>query len=84
MPVVASMGAIYLFDEETSRLVPQACYGTHTSLRDLPSFALGEGIVGEVAKTGQPIEEKVGEGTVGPTGVPVTPSPSSPATRSWA
>ncbi|MEW6553029.1 MAG: GAF domain-containing protein [Actinomycetota bacterium] len=65
MPLTSSLGTIYLLDEETSRLVPRARYGTETPLRDLPDFAIGEGIVGMVAQSGEPVEDR-GEGPRSP------------------
>jgi PAS domain S-box-containing protein len=57
MPLTSSLGTIYILDEETSRLVPRARYGTDTPLQDLPDFAVGEGIVGIVAQSGEPVED---------------------------
>jgi len=62
MPLTSSLGTIYILDEDSSRLEPRARYGTDTPLRDLPDFAIGEGIVGMVAQSGEPIEDK-GEGS---------------------
>jgi PAS domain-containing protein/uncharacterized integral membrane protein len=62
MPLTSSLGTIYVLDEETSRLMPRARYGTDTPLRDLPDFAIGEGIVGMVAQSGEPVEDR-GEGS---------------------
>jgi PAS domain S-box-containing protein len=69
MPLTTSLGTIYLFDEETARLVPRARYGTETPLRDLPDFGVGEGIVGMVAQSGQPIEDRGGDGSTGKSGM---------------
>ena len=69
MPLTSSMGTVYMIDEETSRLVPRARYGTDTPLHDLPDFAVGEGIVGMVAQSGQPIEDAGGEGPAAASGL---------------
>ena len=69
MPLTSSMGTVYMIDEEASRLVPRARYGTDTPLHDLPDFAVGEGIVGMVAQSGQPIEDAGGEGSAAASGL---------------
>ncbi len=58
MPLTSSMGTVYILDEESSRLVASARYGTATPLSDLPTFKIGEGIVGMVAQTGEPVEDR--------------------------
>lgn len=60
MPVISSLGTIYLLDDATSLLAPRASHGTETPLEEMPSFAAGEGIVGKVAETGSPIEDRGG------------------------
>ncbi len=69
MPLTSSLGTIYLIDGETARLVPRARYGTETPLRDLPDFGVGEGIVGMVAQSGQPIEDRGRDGSYGRSGM---------------
>lgn len=67
MPLTSSLGTIYLISEETTRLRPQASYGTDTPVDDLPDFPIGEGIVGKVAQSGEPLMDRatVGQGTAG-------------------
>ncbi len=60
MPLLSSIGNIYLLEGDTPFLAPRASYGTMTPLEDMPSFAVGEGIVGRVARTGTPIEDRGG------------------------
>jgi PAS domain-containing protein len=62
MPLTSSLGTIYILDEDTGRLVPRARYGTETPLHELPDFGVGEGIVGMVAQSGEPVEDTGGEG----------------------
>lgn len=69
MPLISSLGTIYTIEEEPSRLVPRARYGTDTPMHDLPDFGVGEGIVGMVAQSGQPIEDSGGEGSSAGTGM---------------
>jgi len=61
MPLTSSIGTIYLLDEGTSRLKPRASYGTETPLENIPGFAIGEGMAGMVAQSGQPLEDPSGE-----------------------
>ncbi len=63
MPLTSSLGTIYILDEDASRLVPRARFGTDTPLQDLPDFRVGEGIVGLVAQSGEPLEDGGGEGS---------------------
>jgi len=63
MPLISSLGTIYILDEDSSRLVPRARYGTATPLQDLPDFGVGEGIVGLVAQSGEPVEDRGSEGS---------------------
>jgi PAS domain-containing protein len=63
MPLTGSLGTIYILDEETSRLEARACYGTDTPLHELPSFGVGEGIIGMVFDSGEPLEDSGGEGS---------------------
>ncbi len=58
IPLTASFGTIYILDEDNSRFVPRARYGTDTPLRDMPDFGVGEGIVGMVAQSGIPVEDR--------------------------
>jgi len=69
MPLTSSLGSIYIMDEESGRLMPRARYGTDTPLEELPDFAVGEGIVGMVAQSGEPVEDTGGEGTSRHTGM---------------
>ncbi|RJP31231.1 MAG: PAS domain-containing protein [Actinobacteria bacterium] len=62
MPLTSSLGTIYILDEDSGRLEPRARYGTETPLQELPDFGVGEGIVGMVARNGEPIEDSGGEG----------------------
>jgi K+-sensing histidine kinase KdpD len=62
MPITSSLGTIYLINEETSRLRPRASYGTDTPLADLPDFPIGEGIVGKVAQSGEPLMDRASAG----------------------
>jgi uncharacterized membrane protein (DUF485 family) len=62
MPLVSSVGTIYLLDEEASRLVPRACYGMDTPLQSLPEFGIGEGMVGKVAASGESVEDRGADG----------------------
>lgn len=57
MPLTSSLGTIYILDEDTSRFVPRARYGTETPLQDLPDFGVGEGIVGRVAQSGEALDD---------------------------
>ncbi|MDY6793951.1 MAG: GAF domain-containing protein [Actinomycetota bacterium] len=67
IPLTSSLGTIYIMEEETSRLVPRARYGLDAPAYDLPDFTLGEGIVGKVAQSGQPLidEAAVGDASSG-------------------
>ena len=47
----ARAGAIYLWDEQTQLLIPQAWHSRGTWMQNI-RFALGEGIVGTVAQRG--------------------------------
>lgn len=57
MPQISSTGVVYLLDESDSRLKAKASCGLKMPLREMPDFALGEGLVGGVAATGEAIEE---------------------------
>jgi PAS domain-containing protein len=65
MPLTSSLGTIYLINEETSRLRPRASYGTDTPLDNLPDFPIGEGIVGQVAQSGEPLMDRSPAGQEG-------------------
>ncbi len=60
MPLTSSRGAIYLLDESGSRLKAAASHGMSVLLRDMPEFSLGEGAIGKVAASGEPLEKMVG------------------------
>ncbi len=60
MPLLSSLGTIYLLDDENSLLVPRVSHGSDARLEDMPSFAIGEGIVGKVAASGAPLEDRGG------------------------
>lgn len=51
MPLVSSIGIVYLLDEEKGLLVPQATYGIDSPVEKLPGFPMGEGIVGKAAQS---------------------------------
>lgn len=65
MPITSSLGTIYLINEETARLRPQASYGTDAPLAELPDFPIGEGMVGQVAQSGEPLMDKAAAGQGG-------------------
>jgi hypothetical protein len=62
MPLTSSLGTIYLISEETSRLRPRASYGTDVPLDNLPDFPVGEGMVGRVAQSGEPLMDRASPG----------------------
>lgn len=67
MPLTSSLGTIYLISDDSSMLRPRASYGTQARLDELPEFPVGEGMVGKVAETGEPLMDRaaVGHGTAG-------------------
>lgn len=66
MPAVSSRGTIFLLDEDSGHFRAVAGYGMDMDAGRIPHFAPGEGIVGRVARSGEPLEDGgTGEG-VGP------------------
>ncbi len=53
--VQAEISSVYLFDDSGQRLVPKAVWGIHREEFQTATFVPGEGTIGWVAQTGQPL-----------------------------